>query len=149
MSLRLGENVTHLAEGEAVTGPSFARPEPPAVDATEATEPVRLSKLAWGRSGDKGNDANIGIVARRPEYLPWIWHALTEDVVAGRFAHFLQGRVDRYLLPGPNAINVVLHDVLGGGGIASLRNDPQGKGYAQLLLDVEIPVPKALREAMQ
>ena len=109
---------------------------------------VRLEDLAWGRSGDKGDKANIGIIARRADYLPWIWRSLTEEAVAESFAHFLDGAgrnpVERFLMPGTNAINFLLHDVLGGGGVASLRNDAQGKGYAQILLDTPIPVPKAL-----
>jgi len=109
---------------------------------------VPLIKLAVGRSGDKGDKANIGIIARTAEYLPWIWAALTEQAVANRFAHFLQGRVERFYLPGSHSINFLLHEVLGGGGIASLRNDPQGKGYAQILLDYPIPVPQALAEKL-
>ena len=70
-----------------------------------------------------------------------------------RFAHFLNdsgtGRVERFLLPGAGAINFLLHDVLGGGGVASIRNDPQGKGYAQLLLACPIPVTAAIAEALQ
>ncbi|MDX1572332.1 MAG: acyclic terpene utilization AtuA family protein, partial [Xanthomonadales bacterium] len=117
------------------------RPEPPTVNTADLTLiEVSLFRLARGRSGDKGNRANIGIIARKAEYLPWIWRSITEDVVAERFAHFLEGRVERYLLPGPSAINFVLHDVLGGGGIASLRNDPQGKGYAQLLLAAPVAI---------
>ena len=109
---------------------------------------VPLIRLALGRSGDKGDKANIGIIARRPDYLPWIWAALTEQVVAETFAHFLKGRVERFYLPGSLSINFLLHEVLGGGGIASLRNDPQGKGYAQILLAHPIPVPQALAEAL-
>ncbi|MEO1596050.1 MAG: acyclic terpene utilization AtuA family protein [Pseudomonadota bacterium] len=108
---------------------------------------VPLVELAWGRSGDKGDKANIGIIARKPEYLPYIWATLSEVVVGERFAHFTKEPVDRYYLPGMHAINFVLHDVLGGGGIASLRNDPQGKGYAQLLLDVPVRVPERMRPA--
>ena len=66
---------------------------------------VQLGCWAWGRSGDKGDKANIGIIARRPEYLPWLWAALTPEVVAARFAHFVTGGVERFLLPGPPAIN--------------------------------------------
>ena len=99
---------------------------------------------------DKGNKANIGIIARRPEYLPWIWNRLTEDAVASYFDHFLEHTgarpVERFLMPGSNAINFLLHDVLGGGGVASLRNDNQGKGYAQLLLDYPIAVPHEMAE---
>jgi len=105
---------------------------------------VPLVDLAWGRSGDKGDKANVGIIARHPDLLPWLWAALSEDFVADCFAHFLKGSVERYLLPGTHAINFVLNDVLGGGGVASLRNDPQGKGYAQLLLCRSIPVPRHL-----
>jgi len=137
---------------EPLPGVPFAadtirRPSPPAdPDLTGDTVEVPLVQLAWGRSGDKGDKANIGIIARRPEYLPYIWAALTEEAVAARFAHFLRGPVERFLLPGSNAVNFLLHDVLGGGGVASLRNDPQGKGYAQVLLDHPITVPAALAE---
>ena len=110
---------------------------------------VPLVKLAWGRSGDKGDKANVGIIARKPEYLPFIWQSLTEKVVAKRFAHFLQGNVERFLLPGSHAINFLFHDVLGGGGVASLRDDAQGKGYAQLLLDHPIQVPVHIAEALR
>ena len=104
-----------------------------------------LIALAYGRSGDKGDKANIGIIARKPEYLPWIWQALSVATVTARFAHFLEetgpGAVQRYLLPGSHAINFLLHNVLGGGGTASIRNDPQGKGYAQILLTCNVNVP--------
>ena len=110
---------------------------------------VPLIRLAWGRSGDKGDKANIGIIARDETYLPFIWNTLTEAVVAERFAHFLKGRVERFYLPGSNAINFVLHDVLGGGGVASLRNDPQGKGYAQVLLTHPVSVPAEIADTLQ
>jgi hypothetical protein len=105
---------------------------------------VPLVALAYGRSGDKGNHANIGIKAREARFLPFIRAALTPEVVAGYFAHFGVGKVHRYELPGIHALNFLLEDVLGGGGIASLRNDPQGKAYAQILLDHPVPVPAAL-----
>lgn len=120
---------------------------PRAPDLSGETTTVPLERLAWGRSGDKGNNANIGIIARRPDYMPYIWATLTPERVAGRFAHFLRGPVERFLLPGLPAMNLLLHDVLGGGGVASLRNDPQGKGYAQLLLDEPIHIRKSLLEA--
>ena len=107
---------------------------------------VPLERLAWARSGDKGDKANIGVIARRAEYMPYIWATLTEERVAARFAHFLQGQVERFFLPGLPAMNFLLHDVLGGGGIASLRCDPQGKGYAQLLLCERIDIPSKLLE---
>jgi hypothetical protein len=122
-----------------------AEPMPPEVDAAhDALIKVPLRQLAWGRSGDKGDKANIGIIARKPDYLPWIWAQLTTDFVADRFAHFLQGEVERFYLPGSHAVNLLLHDVLGGGGTVSLRNDPQGKTYAQILLDAPIAIPEGL-----
>ncbi|MCW5611783.1 MAG: DUF1446 domain-containing protein [Rubrivivax sp.] len=105
---------------------------------------VPLIELAWARSGDKGNHANIGVLPRRPEYAPWIWQALTEAVVAERFAHFLRGPVERFFMPGTGAMNLMLRNVLGGGGVASLRNDTQGKAYGQLLLQTPIAVPSTL-----
>lgn len=121
-------------------------PLPPRADA--ALVEVPLEQLAFGRSGDKGDKVNIGIIARQPEYLPWIAAALTEARVAAFFAHFLRpGQlqpVQRFYLPGSHALNFLLHDVLAGGGIASLRTDPQGKSYAQLLLTVPVPVPAEL-----
>ncbi len=107
---------------------------------------VPLVKIAYGRSGDKGNKANIGIISRDEKFYPIICNYLTEDVVKKCFAKFLNGNVEKFYLPGSNALNFVLDDVLGGGGPASLRNDPQGKAYAQILLDEIIPVPKSLLE---
>lgn len=123
---------------------SLARPETP--QAAETTNLVRvpLVSLAWARSGDKGDKANVGVIARRAEYFPYICRSLTAEIVAERFAHFLKGKVERFVLPGPHALNFLLHNVLGGGGVASLRNDPQGKGYSQLLLEVPIEVPAEL-----
>ena len=100
-----------------------------------------LIKLAYGRSGDKGNKANIGIIARNKKYLPYLWQQMDEAKVAQWFTHFLEGKVERYYLPGPGAINFVLDNVLDGGGTTSLRNDPQAKGFAQILLAMEIEIP--------
>ncbi|MEP5566257.1 MAG: acyclic terpene utilization AtuA family protein [Halioglobus sp.] len=138
--------------GEPLKLSHIERPIYPTANTTKNMVSVPLIKLAWGRSGDKGAKANVGIIARDPSYLPYLCNALTEAEVTARFAHFLDstepGAVERFLLPGSNAINFLLHEALGGGGIASLRNDPQGKGYAQLLLSVPIPVPVALAEAL-
>jgi len=138
------------ARGTALDATAISRPAIPVANTKGTMVEVPLIALAWGRSGDKGNKANIGIIARKQEYLPYICAALTEEVVRARFAHFLentsQDSVGRFLLPGINAINFLLHDVLGGGGVASIRNDPQGKGYAQLLLSCPIPVPAAIAE---
>lgn len=122
----------------------FDRPTPPATPVDVTTE-TQLINLAWGRSGDKGDKANIGVIARDPEYLPYIWAALDEQMVADRLAHFISTGADascvqRYFLPGSNSVNFLIDNVLGGGGVASLRNDPQGKGFAQILLACPIPV---------
>ena len=124
--------------------------DPPAAPPADSREPgpdavqVRLVDLAWGRSGDKGDIANIGILARKPDYLPYIRSALSEEAVKDYFAHVCEGKVERFDLPGSHALNFLLHESLGGGGIASVRIDPQGKGFAQMLLDIEILVPADL-----
>lgn len=110
---------------------------------------VPLIEIAHARSGDKGNHSNIGVIARKAEYLPWIRAALTEQVVASYMQHVLdaeKGRVIRYELPGLNALNFMLENALGGGGVASLRIDPQGKAFAQQLLDMPVKVPAHLLE---
>ncbi|MEQ8516104.1 MAG: terpene utilization protein AtuA, partial [Chromatocurvus sp.] len=116
--------------------------------ADEAMVVVPLETLARARSGDKGDKANIGVIARDPQFLPHIAAALTEAAVAACFAHFLapgQARpVQRFYLPGTAALNFLLHGVLGGGGIASLRVDAQGKAYAQVLLTTPVTVPATL-----
>jgi hypothetical protein len=112
---------------------------------------VPLIKLAVARSGDKGNHSNIGVMARKPEYLAWIAAALTEGAVAEWMQHTLDaqtGKVSRWYLPGSHSLNFLLENALGGGGVASLRIDPQGKAFAQQLLEFPVPVPKALAEAL-
>jgi len=143
-----GEWVIPQTRQDEVFDPaSIVRPSvPESPDTDDDLVDVPLIRLAVARSGDKGDKANIGVIARDPEYLPWIWEALTESAIAEVYAHFLKGPVERFYLPGSHAINFLLHEVLGGGGVASLRNDPQGKGYAQLLLDYPIPVPSELAE---
>lgn len=107
----------------------------------EVTVPLR--KVAFGRSGDKGDNANIGIISRHPEYWPLIGAQFPAERVARVFAHYLRGEVRRYPLSGLCAYNFVLENVLGGGGVASLRYDPQGKTYAQILLDEPVVIPRA------
>ncbi|WP_284087727.1 acyclic terpene utilization AtuA family protein [Acinetobacter nosocomialis] len=110
---------------------------------------VPLIEIAHARSGDKGNHSNIGVIARKADYLPWIRAALTEQTVASYMQHVLdaeKGRVIRYELPGLNALNFILENALGGGGVASLRIDPQGKAFAQQLLDMPVKVPAHLLE---
>ena len=106
-----------------------------------------ISRLAYARSGDKGDTANIGVVARRPEYYELLREHLTEEVMKGFFSHFVRGEVERYEVRGIDGLNFVLNNALGGGGIASLRIDPQGKCLAPILLDLPLDLPvSAARE---
>jgi hypothetical protein len=89
----------------------------------------------------KGDSANIGLIARKPEFLPYIRAAITEEAVARWFGHVASGEVRRYDLPGTHALNFTLQQALGGGGIASVRMDSQGKAFAQMLLDHPVPIP--------
>ncbi|HKP56961.1 MAG TPA: acyclic terpene utilization AtuA family protein [Polyangiales bacterium] len=134
--------------------PQFAaaRAEPPSPEAPSAPQPehsprLPLITLARARSGDKGDHCNIGVLAREPRFLPLIAAALTAPAVAAHMAHVLEpsrGRVTRYALPGCHGFNFLLEHALGGGGVASLRADPQGKAFAQQLLAFEVPVTEAL-----
>ncbi|MDQ7080025.1 MAG: acyclic terpene utilization AtuA family protein [Paracoccaceae bacterium] len=142
-----------IAVAEPAIGPAMVPPEPlptPARPRAARTSRVELKKLAWARSGDKGNAANIGVIARTPALLPWIWHGLNEAMLRESFGHFLApgSPISRYPVPGIDAMNIVLHNALGGGGTSSLRNDPQGKGFAQLLLAQEIEVDASLLEEL-
>lgn len=113
----------------------------------ETDTTVPLIELAWARSGDKGDHSNIGVIARHPEYVPFIAATLTEEAVADWMAHTLDptnGKVTRWPMPGLHAFNFLLEHSLGGGGVASLRIDPQGKAFAQQLLEFPIPVSKAI-----
>ncbi len=107
---------------------------------------VPLERLAYGRSGDKGNYANIGVMARKAEYLPYLYEQLSAGAVADYFAHTVCGTVTRYDLPGFRAFNFLMSEALGGGGSASLQVDSQGKALAQMLLSMEIRIPRALVE---
>ena len=121
-------------------------------DLGELAEPyaiVPLIKLAFARSGDKGDHANIGVIARKPEYLPFIQNALTKDKVSEYFCHVLKGEVECRNVPGGHGLNFLLKNSLGGGGMASLNIDPQGKAYAQQLLEFEIPVPHTIARQVQ
>ena len=132
------------ASGARVPAPPFAPPPPVAWSDDEPLREARLIDLAWGRSGDKGDTANIGLVARRPEWLPLLWQLLTPEAVGDWLAHLVHGPVERFHLPGIAGINFVLQQALAGGGPRSPRLDPLGKGMAQLLLDMPLRVPAAL-----
>jgi hypothetical protein len=120
--------------------------EAPAVFPLEESRSMPLVALAYARSGDKGDRSNIGVIARRSEYLPLISAQLTAAAVRAYFAHLVTGPVQRYSVPGIRAFNFVLDQALPGGGSASLRMDPLGKGMAQMLLDFPIQVPRALAD---
>ena len=111
---------------------------------TNETVEVSLLDIAYGRSGDKGNICNVGIVARKPEFVPILEKELTAEKVKTFLSHLVDGEVERYELPGLNAFNFVLYEALGGGGTSSLRFDPLGKGMAQILLELPINVPTQL-----
>jgi hypothetical protein len=104
---------------------------------------VQLRHLAHARSGDKGNTANVGLIALKPEYYPILEREVTMARVARHFKGMVSG-VDRFELPNLNALNFLLHDALDGGGTISLKTDAQGKVYSTALLRMEIPVPPAL-----
>ncbi|OEZ27992.1 acyclic terpene utilization AtuA family protein [Variovorax boronicumulans] len=142
-------------DGQAVDVPAThaTSDDPPAVhtiDALPLATPgddaieVPLIRLAWARSGDKGDTSNIGVIARHPDLLPLLRAQLTEARVAAWLAHLVQGRVTRHEVPGIHAFNFVCEQALGGGGMASLRNDPLGKGMGQILLALPVRVSPAL-----
>ncbi|CAG7722174.1 unnamed protein product [Allacma fusca] len=111
-------------------------------DAEFPSYSYKLSELAWTRSGDKGDSCNIGVIAKDPSSYPLLLASLTEDKVAKYFAHKSSpGKsliCKRYEVPGVHGLNFVLENSLGGGGIASLNCDPQGKAYGQMLLDMQV-----------
>lgn len=121
--------------------PQDPPPDPPRPPAEGSRVMVPLRAIAWGRSGDKGADANIGLIARRAEFWPVLAEQMTAERVAAFFGHLIKGEVQRFLLPGPMALNFLLGDALGGGGSVSLRYDPQSKAFAQMLLETELAVP--------
>jgi hypothetical protein len=115
----------------------------PAVAPSGPTVEVPLLRLAHGRSGDKGDISNISVLARRPELVPLLAATLTPQAVRSYLAHLCDGDVTRFAWPGLDGFNFVLRRALGGGGIASLRYDPQGKAHAQILMDFPVRVPAA------
>jgi hypothetical protein len=142
IEVRIGDKVFPVAvptKGGYVPAPAPA-PTPAALPDGARVE-VPLVALAWARSGDKGDSANIGVMARRPEYAAAIREQVTDAAVKDWFAHLCKGKVTRYDVPGVSGFNFLLEESLGGGGISSLRTDTQAKTYAQILLDMPIKVP--------
>ena len=155
-----------LAVASAVTvatpGPAERQTAPSAADIAEeasaAATPVKqasdtlsvpLIRLAWARSGDKGDISNIGVIARHPQWLPLLRAQLTEAAVAAFLAHLVKGRVTRFEVPGIHAFNFVCEQALGGGGMTSMRNDALGKGMAQILLSMPVKVPSDLQPGIE
>jgi hypothetical protein len=155
-TIELGDRTITLEQAAKSGGftaaqlPAEPPPAPPlaATGPNAATQSVPLVALAYGRSGDKGDNANIGIFARKPEYEPILDAELTEEAVAKYFAHSIQGKVSRWRLPGIHGFNFLLRQALGGGGMASLKADPLAKAFAQMLLDMPVRVPASLAQKL-
>jgi hypothetical protein len=128
----------------AAPAPVPAHEGQPLPSAGKGMKTVPLIAIAYGRSGDKGNAANIGVLARKPEFVATLREQLTADAVKHYFAHFVEGEVERFEMPGLHGFNFLMQSALGGGGIASLRHDPQGKMLAQVLMDFPVSVPESL-----
>jgi hypothetical protein len=105
---------------------------------------IRLIEIAHGRSGDKGDTANIGLIAREPRFYPILVREVTSERVQAHFRGLCKGKVERYELPNLGALNFLLHESLGGGGTLSLRADAQGKTLSAALLRMEIEAPDEL-----
>ena len=103
---------------------------------------VLLLELAHARSGDKGNTANVGLIARKREYYPLLVEQVTAARVARHFKGMLTGKVERFELSNLHALNFLLHGALDGGGTISLKTDAQGKVFSTALLRMEIEVPR-------
>ena len=101
---------------------------------------VQLRQIAHARSGDKGDIANIGLIALKPEHYPILVREVTADRVKRHFAEICRGEVERFELPNLRALNFVLHGALDGGGLLSLRTDNQGKTLSSALLRMEIQI---------
>ena len=104
---------------------------------------IPLSRIAHGRSGDKGDTSNIGIIAYNEKHFPLLVREVTPERVKAHFGSLIDGRVERFELPNLGALNFLCHGALGGGGTLSLRIDAQGKTMAAALLGMEIEVDES------
>jgi hypothetical protein len=156
LQMRLDDQLVDASDHAACAATQTTRTEatPPAnpslPENAHDNEPLhncRLIDLAWARSGDKGDDENIGVIARHPRAWAWLRAQLQANQVQAYFSHLVQGPVLRYEVPGLQALNFVLHQALGGGGVCSLRSDPLGKSFAQMLLDMPLRVPASVLAA--
>ncbi|MGN8225596.1 AtuA-related protein [Gracilimonas sp. BCB1] len=110
---------------------------------------VKLLKIAHGRSGDKGNGSNVGIIARHPDIYPFLKETLTADRVKNHMKNVCKGEVERYELPNIGALNFILNQSLGGGGTVSLKLDAQGKTHASQVLRMDVDVPAELLKLVE
>jgi|SRR5215510_237706 len=104
---------------------------------------VQLTKIAHARSGDKGDTANVGLIAFRPEFFPVLVREVSAARVKEHFRGICKGEVERFELPNLGALNFLLHESLGGGGTLSLMTDAQGKTFSTALLRMQIEIPDA------
>jgi hypothetical protein len=149
--LQIGDGPT--VEVDVPFDGGYVAPQPNSVASTdgipdEVMVDMPLARLAYARSGDKGNSSNIAIIARKPEYLPLLRREVTPERVVAQLGHLVGGPAQVFEAPGLNALNFLIADALGGGGMASLRIDPQGKAYGQMALEMTIPVPKSWADAL-
>ncbi len=110
---------------------------------------VKLLNIAHGRSGDKGNGSNVGIIARHPDIYPFLKEKLTAEAVKEHMKYVCKGEVERYELPNIGALNFILNESLGGGGTVSLKLDAQGKTHASQVLRMDIDVPEELLQLVE
>jgi len=110
---------------------------------------IPLVHLAHARSGDKGDTANVGVIAYEPEHYPLLAEQLTPGAVKAHFGSMVKGEVERYELPNLGALNFLLHGALGGGGTMSLMNDAQGKVFSTALLRFEVEVPDEVADSVR
>jgi hypothetical protein len=142
------QNGSETSSEVSLTLPPASRapraPEPPPETAPVPggrTSRVRLGTIAYARSGDKGDHANVGVAARSPEAYAFLRETLSAKRVHGFYRDLVEGPVERFEAPNLLAFNFFLHHALGGGGTLSLRVDHQGKTLAQGLLTMELDVP--------
>src|SRR5205809_4227608 len=110
---------------------------------------ISLFDLAHARSGDKGDTANVGVIALKDEYYPLLVREVTADRVKEHFGEMVKGRVERFELPNLKALNFLLHESLGGGGTLSLMTDAQGKTFSTALLRMEIEISEIEAKLLQ
>jgi hypothetical protein len=110
---------------------------------------VRLVDIAHARSGDKGDTANVGVIALKPEWYSVLERYLTLDAVRAHFGHSIEGPVERYELPNLKALNFLLHGALDGGGTLSLKTDAQGKVFSTAMLRLVLDVPDDEAKALE